>query len=100
MEYAADPDTLSVLPYPVVSGGTALYPASLLTAAITSSGSEDQTAAAVFLSWLLGNGDTLTANSGYYPSTQALSSVSAGSGASPMTAARCIPFSEENCAAI
>ena len=87
MEYAADPDTLSVLPYPVVSGGTALYPASLLTAAITASGSEDQTAAAVFLSWLLGNGDTLTANSGYYPSTQALSSVSAGSGASPMAAA-------------
>lgn len=85
MKYSksADADNISILPYPVVSCGRALYPASLVEASITASGERAQTAAAVFISWLLGNSNTLTGGTGYFSTTKTLASAETGEGFSP-----------------
>lgn len=86
MKYSkqVDAGSISILPYPVVSCGKALYPASLVEASITASGDRAQTAAAVFISWLLGNSASLTGGTGYFPTTQALASSASGADSSPL----------------
>jgi hypothetical protein len=68
---------VSVLPFPVVQGGTKLYPAKMCEMVITGSDESGQKASAVFMNWLMGKGSELTALSGWYQPSAALSSLTA-----------------------
>lgn len=63
----ADPESITILPYPYLENGEKVYGLHFCTAVITGQKENEQHAAAEFLSWLCGNGDRLTADTGFFP---------------------------------
>lgn len=62
-----DPESITILPYPYLENGEKVYGLHFCSAVITGQKENEQHAAAEFLSWLCGNGDRLTADTGFFP---------------------------------
>lgn len=62
-----DPSAITILPAPRMQEGNGSYILHFCSALITGSSEKEQAASAEFLSWLVANGDSFTADSGFFP---------------------------------